>query len=218
MAQLFPESFNNLSRISLYGGLLLIAFVVWMAVEYYNSDYVTGVNVAPPQPVELSHRHHVGDDGIDCRYCHTSVEVSSYAGIPSTETCMTCHSVLFSTSPALELVRTSYQTDTSIRWQRVHELPKYVFFHHGIHISKGIGCSSCHGRVDTMPLVWRVATLRMDWCLECHRAPEKFIRPRDQVFNMEWTAPPGGDQQGRQLLRNHGVATSRLTDCFTCHR
>jgi hypothetical protein len=218
MAQLFPRSFNNLSRLTIYGGLAFLAFAVWMAVDIYDSDYVTGVRVAPEQPVPFSHKHHVSDDGIDCRYCHTIVEFSNFAGMPSTETCMTCHSEIWKTSPMLEPLRTSYQTDVSIQWQRVNELPDYVYFNHSIHISKGIGCSHCHGRVDIMPLTWRAVTLRMDWCLECHRAPQKFIRPRDQIFNMEWTVPGNQPETGGQLVKQYNVATTRITDCYTCHR
>jgi hypothetical protein len=219
MNQLFPRYSNNLSRFSIIGGLTFLAFIIWMADETYDSDYVTDVNTPIDQPIQFSHKHHVGDDGIDCRYCHASVTISSFAGIPSTETCMTCHSELWQQSPILAPVRSSYQTNAPLRWKRVHNLPKYVYFDHSIHINKGIGCSTCHGRVDQMPLVWKVATLRMEWCLECHRAPEKNIRDRDQIFNMEWT--PSKDQvlNGKRLAKRYGVAsTQRITDCFTCHR
>jgi hypothetical protein len=187
---------------------------VWI----YDSDYETGIRVVGSQPVPFSHKHHVSDDGIDCRYCHTTVDYSNTAGMPSTETCMTCHSELWKDSPILEPVRASYQTNQSIQWQRVSLLPDYVYFNHSIHINKGIGCSACHGRVDTMPLTWRAESFRMDWCLGCHREPQKYIRPRDQVFNMEWEPPPNQLEQGSRLLKEYGVATTRLTDCYTCHR
>jgi hypothetical protein len=218
MAQLFPRSFNNLSRITIYGSLALLVFAVWMAIDLYDSNYVTRVRVAPEQPIPFSHKHHVGDDGIDCRYCHTTVEFSNFAGMPATETCMTCHSEIFKNTTMLEPVRASYQTDQSIQWQRVNLLADYVYFNHSIHINKGIGCSHCHGRVDTMPLTWRTATLRMDWCLDCHRAPRKYVRPRDQVFNMEWTPPQNQLEQGTRQVKEYNIATTRITDCFTCHR
>jgi hypothetical protein len=218
MAQLFPRSFNILSRVTIYGVLAFIIFAVWMAIDIYDSGYVTGVRVAPEQPVPFSHKHHVGDDGIDCRYCHTTVEFSAYPGMPATETCMTCHSELFNTSAMLEPVRASYQNDQSIPWQRVYLLADYVYFNHSIHINKGIGCTHCHGRIDTMPLTWRASTLRMDWCLDCHRAPQKYIRPGDQVFSMEWTAPKDQVKQGIRLVKEYNIAITRITDCFTCHR
>ena len=131
------------------------------------------------QPIPFSHAHHVGGLGIDCRYCHTSVETSSFAGIPPTKTCMNCHSQIWSTSPTLEPVRESFRTGVSIQWTRVNDLPDYVYFNHSIHVNKGIGCESCHGRVDRMPLTWQENSLQMDWCLDCHRDPGKHIRPRD---------------------------------------
>jgi hypothetical protein len=218
MAQLFPRSFNNLSRFTLYGAFACLAFTVWMAVEIYNSNYVTGIEMPPEQPVPFSHKHHVGDDGIDCRYCHTSVETSNFAGIPPTETCMTCHSELWKNSPILEPVYVSYRTNTSIPWERVHRLADYVYFNHSIHIQKGIGCSFCHGAVDTMPLTWRTSSLRMEWCLGCHREPQAYIRPRSQVFNMGWTPPENQIEMGRNLVKEYNIATTRITDCYTCHR
>lgn len=218
MAQLFGRAANYWSKYAIPGALLFAAFAVWMAIEIYNSSYVTQVRVAPEQPVQFSHKHHVGEDGIDCRYCHTTVESSSFAGIPSTETCMTCHSVLWKNTPVLQPVVASYQTNRSIEWQRVHQLPEFSYFDHSIHIAKGIGCSTCHGEVHEMPLIWRTSTLRMNWCLECHREPWKFIRPRDQVFNTEWQAPSNQAEAGPRLVKEYMIATKRMTDCFTCHR
>jgi len=218
MAQLFPRSFNFLAKSTIYGGLAFVGFSVFIAVWIYDSDYVTGIRVVGSQPVPFSHKHHVGDDGIDCRYCHATVEYSNTAGMPSTETCMTCHSELFRDSQILEPVRASYQTNQSIQWQRVSLLPDYEYFNHSIHINKGIGCSTCHGRVDTMPLTWRAESFRMVWCLNCHRGPQKYIRPRDQVFNMEWQPPPNQLEEGAKLVKEYRVATTRLTDCYTCHR
>ena len=218
MAQLFPRSFNPLSRFTIYGGAAFAGFAILIAVWIYDSDYVTGIRVVGSQPVPFSHKHHVSDDGIDCRYCHTMVEISNTAGMPSTDTCMTCHSEIWKSSPMLEPVRASYQADRSIQWQRVSLLPDYEYFNHSIHINKGIGCSTCHGRVDEMPLTWRAESFRMDWCLNCHRAPQQYIRPRDQVFNMEWEPPPDQLGRGAELVKKYNVATWRLTDCYTCHR
>jgi hypothetical protein len=216
MAQLFRRSTNTIARVSIFGGIFVVALVAWAWMEFYRSDYVTEVNVIRDQPIPFSHKHHVGDDGIDCRYCHTSVETSNSAGLPSTEACMTCHSELWADSPALEPVRESYRTDRSIAWTRVHVLPDYVFFDHSIHIHKGIGCSTCHGRVDQMPLTWRAQTLFMGWCLDCHRAPERFVRPRDQVFNMAWTPPADQQVLGEKLVKEYKIKS--LTDCWICHR
>jgi len=216
MAQIFHPSTNTIARVTIFGGVLIVGLIGWVAVELYRSDYVTEVNVAREQPVPFSHKHHVADDGIDCRYCHATVETSKFAGVPSTATCMSCHSQIWVNSPMLEPVRESYRTGKSIAWTRVHVLPDYVFFDHSIHVHKGVGCSTCHGRVDQMPLTWRVNTLFMDWCLECHRAPERFVRPRDQIFNMEWKPPTDQLALGRKLVADYKI--QKLTDCWTCHR
>jgi cytochrome c7-like protein len=178
---------------------------------------VTGVGVARAQPLMFSHKHHVADDGIDCRYCHTSVEDSAFAGIPSTDVCMNCHRQIWNESEMLAPVRESYRTGTPIVWNRVHDLPDFVYFDHSIHVAKGVGCETCHGRVDQMPLVWKVNTLQMEWCLECHRNPERHVRPRDQIVTMGWR-PPNGDQLtlGRRLVQEYRI--ERKTDCSTCHR
>jgi hypothetical protein len=157
--------------------------------------------------------------GIDCRYCHTTVERTAFANVPSTKTCMNCHSQIWAVSPELEPVRASLRTGTSIEWVRVHDLPDFVYFNHSIHVAKGIGCETCHGRVDRMPLVAQAANLQMDWCLECHRNPERYVRPREEVFTMGWE--PAGDQValGRKLVREYGIrGPSALTSCSTCHR
>jgi Cytochrome c7 and related cytochrome c len=170
------------------------------------------------QPVPFSHKHHVGDIGLDCRYCHTSVEKSAFAGIPPTHTCMTCHSQLFTDSPMLAPVIQSFASDEPLQWNRVHDLPDFVYFNHSIHIAKGVGCATCHGAIDRMPLTWRTASLEMQWCLECHRAPEKYVRPRDKVFDMNWH--PSGDQieLGKKLVAANHIHTASLTDCSICHR
>ncbi|HTX52435.1 MAG TPA: cytochrome c3 family protein [Candidatus Baltobacteraceae bacterium] len=219
MAQIFRPRANSLALFSLFGGTGLLAAIAVVGWASFRSDYVTGVSVPRTQPVPFSHKHHVGDDGIDCRYCHTSVEDSRFAGIPSTKICMNCHTQIWADSPALAPVRESYQTGKSLEWTRVHNLPGYVYFDHSIHIHKGVGCSTCHGRVDQMPLTWRVNTLYMDWCLECHRNPEQYIRPRQDVFKMDYVPPADQVALGRKLVKEYKVQSPRvLTSCSTCHR
>jgi hypothetical protein len=168
--------------------------------------------------VPFSHKHHVGDDGIDCRYCHNSVEKSAFAGMPTSETCMACHSQLFSDAPMLAPVRESLATGKPLKWNRVNDLPDYAYFDHSIHVSKGIGCSTCHGRIDQMPLTRKAQTLYMKWCIECHRDPQRFIRPRDKIFDMTWR-PSADRRESAQLIAQYHIdTTGRLTDCSTCHR
>jgi hypothetical protein len=166
--------------------------------------------------VQFSHQHHVGGLGLDCRYCHTSVEKAAAAGIPPTKTCMNCHSQIWSTSPELEPVRESFRTGKSLEWVRVHDLPEFAYFNHSAHVNKGMGCSTCHGRVDRMPLVWQEKSLQMEWCLECHRAPEKFVRPQGEVFNAAYEPPADQIEQGRKLVQEYGLKPR--TSCSTCHR
>jgi len=184
-----------------------------------RSPYMTRQNISRQQPVQFSHKHHVGDDGIDCRYCHTGVEVSAVAGIPPTKTCMNCHSVLFNTAGYLEPVRESYRTDKSIEWVKVHRLADFVYFNHGIHVSKGVGCTTCHGQIDQMPLVFQANTLLMQWCLDCHRDPAPNLRPMDKVFAMDWRPGPDQEEQGKQFMLERKIrSTVELTNCSTCHR
>lgn len=218
MAQIFRPSTNILARASIVGGGLLAAAICVSLYAFAHSSYVTGVGVPRLQPVPFSHKHHVADDGIDCRYCHSSVEVSSFAGIPSTKTCMNCHNQIWADSPMLEPVRESFRTGKSLEWTRVYNLPGYVYFNHSIHVNKGVGCVTCHGRVDQMPLIRREATLYMDWCLECHRAPERFLRPRERVFSMEWQPPEDQLTLGRKLVKDYKIqSVAVLTSCSTCH-
>src|ERR1051325_1836920 len=169
MPQLFRRRANAIAKLTVLGLPLLIGGVSTALFAYARSDFWTRVNVPIDQPVPFSHKHHVGDDGIDCRYCHPSVEESGFAGVPSTVICMTCHSQLFKDAPLLQPVRDSLQTHQPIKWQRVHDLPDYVYFDHSIHVAKGIGCASCHGAVNQMPLTWKTRELYMRWCLDCHR-------------------------------------------------
>lgn len=216
MSQIFHPSTNTISRLTIFGGAGFIVVVVLALAAINESPYITEVGVARSQPVPFSHKHHVGDDGIDCRYCHTSVEESSFAGVPPTKTCMNCHSQIWSDSPMLEPVRESFRTGKSIQWTRVHNLPGFVYFDHSIHIHKGVGCSTCHGRVDMMPLTWRENTLYMDWCLECHRAPERYVRPRQYVFSMDYQTPVDQIALGEKLVKEYKIR--KLTSCSTCHR
>jgi hypothetical protein len=216
MRQTFHRSTNTISRVSIFGAVFVIAAVVWLMLAVNRSSYVTGVEVAREQPVPFSHKHHVSGIGLDCRYCHTSVETSAFAGIPPTETCMTCHSQVWTDAPVLEPVRTSFQKNIPLEWNRVHDLPDFAFFNHSIHLHKGIGCSSCHGQVDEMPLVWKENTLNMEWCLDCHRAPEKHIRPREEVFNMAYELPDNQEELAAKLMVDYNV--NKLTNCSICHR
>ncbi len=216
MAQIFHPSTNTISRVSIFGGVILLVALVAGLAAFNESPYITEAGVARVQPVPFSHKHHVGDDGIDCRYCHTSVEESSFAGIPPTKTCMICHIQIWADSPMLEPVRESFRTGKSIQWTRVHNLPGFVYFDHSIHIHKGIGCVTCHGRVDQMPLTWRENSLYMNWCLQCHREPERFVRPREYVFSMDYKPPPDQLALGRKLLKEYKI--QKLTSCSTCHR
>src|ERR1700738_3546661 len=199
MAQIFHRSTNFIARFSVFFGALLAALALGGVMGLARAPYLTNQNVTREQPIQFSHKHHVGDDGIDCRYCHTAVESSATAGIPPTKTCMNCHSVLFNNAGYLEPVRESYRTDKSIEWVRVHRLADYVYFNHSIHINKGVGCSTCHGQVNQMPLMFQASPLLMQWCLECHRNPEAVLRPRDQVFNMDWKAPANQAEVGKRL-------------------
>ena len=218
MPQIFPRSANWASTASLLVGLVVVGSLLGFILNINRIDYVSQVNVPLDQPVPFSHKHHVTGMGIDCRYCHTTVEETAFAGIPPTETCMSCHSQIWTEAPILEPVRASFRDNVSIEWTRVHDLPDFVYFDHSIHVKKGIGCQACHGQVDQMPLMWKENTLNMEWCLECHRAPEKFIRPREQVFNMSWTSPDNQEEMGKQLVEEYQVKKAQLTDCSICHR
>jgi hypothetical protein len=218
MAQIFPRVTNTLARVSLFGAVFLAAGIGWAAWGIVRSSYMTEVGVAKVQPIPFSHKHHVGDAGIDCRYCHTSVEESAFAGIPPTKTCMNCHAVLFADSQMLEPVRASFRTGRPIEWTRVHRLAHFVYFNHSIHVAKGIGCVTCHGRVDQMPLMWRQQSLYMEWCLECHRQPERFVRPREAVFSLDWQPPADQLALGCKLVQEYKINSRNLTNCSVCHR
>jgi hypothetical protein len=215
MAQIFHRSFNVVSKVSIFGALFIIAFLGWVIAKTVRSPYLTNVRVAVEQPVAFSHEHHVGFLKIDCRFCHQTVETSAFAGMPATKTCMNCHSQIWVGGEMLAPVRESYRTGKPIQWNRVHRLPDFTHFDHSIHVQKGIGCSSCHGRVDQMPLVWQEQALHMDWCVDCHRDPSRHVRPREEIFNMAWTPPPDQAERGKRLLQQYQIES--LTHCSTCH-
>jgi hypothetical protein len=216
MSQIFHRSTNTISRVSIFGALFAVAGLLWLFAALNRSPWVTEARVARAQPIQFSHERHVGGNGIDCRYCHTSVEDSAFAGIPPTKTCMNCHSEIFSNSPFLESVRASFRNDTPIRWTRVHDLPDFVYFNHSIHVNKGVGCTTCHGQVDRMPLMWQEQSLQMEWCIDCHRHPEQYVRPRDAVFSVAYRPPPDQAALGRRLVAEYQI--QKLTSCSTCHR
>ena len=189
MAQVFDRNSNALARMSLVlTGLIVISLGVALN-SLQRSPWVTRQGQRPDQPIPFSHKHHVEGLGLQCQYCHTSVEKSSYAGIPPTKTCINCHSQIWTNAEMLEPVRTSWATGASINWIRVHDLPDYVYFNHEIHVNKGIGCASCHGRVDEMPLMYEENSLQMEWCLNCHRNPAANLRPTSEIYNMAWAGP-----------------------------
>lgn len=212
----FPRWANKTRDIA--GVVLGVAPIYLTALVWYGfSPKTVDAGYMPEQPVPYSHALHAGEIGMDCRYCHNTVEQAAHAAIPATETCMNCHQRIRTTSPKLEPVRRSYETGRSVEWIKVHDLPDYVYFNHSAHVTRGVGCVSCHGRVDLMEEVYQKEPLSMGWCLNCHRAPEVNLRPPDQVTNMTWTAP-GGDAfaYGKQLREKNNI--NPPTDCSTCHR
>ena len=216
MSQIFPKSANAWSKASIGALLGLVVALGAMLPVLQRSDFVTAANTFVEQPVQFSHQHHVGGIGIDCRYCHTSVEVSYSAGIPPTKTCINCHSQIWSTSPYLEPVRSSFRDDRPLRWTRVHDLPDFVYFNHSIHVKKGMGCETCHGRVDKMPLMKQQNSLQMEWCLDCHRNPAKYVRPREEVLTMGYRPAVDQAELGPKLVAEYKIQS--LTSCSVCHR
>lgn len=217
MAQLFDQTADTYLRLSLLAIFLSLVGLAVVVGTYGEPRYVTAVGWAPDQPVPFSHAHHVDGLGLDCRYCHDTVTRSSSAGFPPTHTCMSCHSQVWTQAEALEPVRRSYEQGEPIRWRRVYDLPEFVFFKHNVHVSAGVGCETCHGRVDQMPLTRQATSLQMEWCLGCHRQPDKFIRPRQEVFTMGWQPPKDRQALGRRLVDEYGIDTEILTDCSVCH-
>jgi hypothetical protein len=231
--QVFRPSANTIAKASIAGALVGLLVVSTVACLVERSGYVSNEGVVRDQPVPFSHEHHVRDLGLDCRYCHTSVTDSTFAGIPPIKTCMTCHSRVWTDAALLQPVRQSWSDEIPIKWTRVHNLPDFAYFPHDIHVNKGIACVTCHGRVDQMPLMYQRASLQMRWCLNCHRSPQEYLRPRDQVFNMdfviddkvrrEYSTPdhPVTDQDslGYALIELYHIPTDgRIENCYTCHR
>ena len=237
MAQVFHRSMNAVSRIVVFGlPLLFMASAVTGSVVY-RSGYITGRGETIDQPVPFSHMHHVGQLGIDCRYCHTSVESSSFANVPPTKTCMNCHQQIWAGSEMLNPVRESYKQNKSIPWERVHNLPDYVYFNHSIHVAKGVGCVACHGQVDQMPLTYQTKSLLMEWCIKCHRNPEPNLRPTSEITSMtfkpaDYANPETGEKKnpdtgkpytqaeiGKLMKDKYHVRDAlTLTSCSICHR
>lgn len=216
MPQIFRRSANTLSKVSIFGLLSLVGGLILLAIVIARSSYATRQQIFIEQPIQFSHMHHVTDDGIDCRYCHTSVETSSFAGIPPTKTCMNCHSVLFANASYLEPVRASFRDNKPLHWLRVHDLPDFVYFNHSIHIKKGVGCETCHGRIDQMPLTYQQNSLLMEWCINCHKNPQDYIRPRSEVTTMGYRPAVAQSVLGPQLVKEYAI--NPPLSCSTCHR
>ena len=235
MAPVFPPGVNSLMRWSIVGVVVTVFAVVSLASALYWSPLVTDVNVAKSQPVPFSHQRHVSANGLDCRYCHTTVETSSFAGIPPTETCMTCHSVILNDQEMFKPVVDSWETGKPIQWTRLNDMPDFVYFNHSIHVNQGIGCNQCHSnetaKIEEMRLTVKAQTFHMSWCLDCHKDPAQYIRPKSEVFNMAWE--PGSkdakisyeafgvanqEELGAQLVKEYNVEVEQLTNCSICHR
>lgn len=219
MAQIFNKSANNIAKISMVMVVVLAGVAGFAFTQISRSSYLTGRYLEKQQPVQFSHKHHVGDDGIDCRYCHTSVETTASAGMPPTQTCMNCHTQIWADSPYLEPVRASFRDNKPIEWERVHDLPEYTYFNHSIHVAKGVGCSTCHGQIDNMPAVYQENTLQMEWCLACHRNPENFIRPKSEIYNMKWQDADLDAKERLDLKAKYKIRSKEMmTSCSVCHR
>jgi hypothetical protein len=216
MSQIFHPSTNTISRVTIFGLLFVVVGLAFLIAQVHRSPWATEAHVAREQPIQFSHERHVGGNGIDCRYCHTSVEDSPFAGIPPTKTCLNCHSEIFANSPFLQPIRDSFESGRPIEWTRVHDLPDFVFFDHSIHVNKGVGCTTCHGQVDRMPLMAQEQSLQMEWCLDCHRNPEQYVRPRSAIFSVDYQRPPNQAELGRRLVEEYQI--QKLTSCSTCHQ
>jgi hypothetical protein len=217
MPQIFKSSANSLARTSIILAVVTLGALGGAIVELVaDSSYSTRQGDQREQPIPFSHAHHVGSMGIECRYCHTGVENSQHAMVPPTKTCMNCHSQIWINSPTLEPVRESYRTNQSIKWTKVHDLPDFVYFNHSIHVKKGVGCETCHGRVDNMALMSQGPNMEMRWCLDCHRAPEKYVRPREFVTKMGYEPAEPQEVLGPKLVKEYNI--QKLETCWTCHR
>lgn len=218
MPQIFRPYADTVARSVLVAIPLVPLAAIGIAYWFATSNYITGQSITVDQPVPFSHQHHVRGLGLDCRYCHASVELSATAGIPPTRACMTCHSQLYTNAQMLAPVRTSLAEQQPIHWNKVNKLPDYVYFDHSIHIAKGVGCTTCHGPVDRMPLMRQAEPLTMGWCLACHRDPTPHLRPEQAIFDPGWKAPADQSGQGRLLIARYHIESTHLTDCSVCHR
>jgi hypothetical protein len=218
MAQIFSPAADTWLRLFLWGCLAVLAGGTSGIVGFARSGYITSTDFRPSQPVPFSHRHHAGELGIDCRYCHTGVEMAPQAGLPPTETCMTCHSQIWTDASMLEPVRQSLAQNQPIQWTRVAKLPDYVFFRHDVHVAKGVGCESCHGRIDQMALTYRAKAFTMEFCLDCHRDPTPNLRPKDEITDMAWKPPADARARGEAIAAHEGIRFGELTHCYVCHR
>lgn len=214
---LFKPWSNTVARLSLGVTAGAGALAVGLLMLYVRSPLFTQQNDPIEQPVQFDHRHHVVEAGIDCRYCHSSVEKAASAGMPSTALCLNCHAQIWNKSPKLEPLRQAFFTDRPIRWEKVHKIPHYAYFNHSIHLAKGVGCASCHGRVDQMAAIEKDQPMTMAWCLACHRNPEQFLRPKEENVNLAWEAPKGGQLALGLALKDKNEVHTR-TSCSTCHR
>ncbi|MBK8147584.1 MAG: cytochrome c3 family protein [Acidobacteria bacterium] len=220
MGQIFHRGANNIAKASIFVAIIAGGLAFYAYTQIARSSYLTNQGLERPQPVQFSHKHHVGDDGIDCRYCHTAVETSSSAGMPPTQTCMNCHSQIWADSPYLEPVRASFRDNKPIEWVRVHDLPEFAYFNHSIHVAKGVGCASCHGDIANMASVYQQNTLQMEWCLACHRDPGPNIRPKAEIFNTAWNKDDITPEQEKEVAETIKKLRSKefMTSCSTCHR
>ena len=219
MPQIFKRTADTWFRAIATGAVMLTLALFLGAFGFARSPYWDVTARTPDQPVPFSHKHHAGDLGIDCRYCHTTVETGANAGFPATHVCMTCHSQLWTNAEMLAPVRQSLAENRPLDWRRVARVPDYVYFRHDIHIAKGIACVECHGRIDRMPLTYRAKAFEMKFCLDCHRDPAPHLRPISEVYDFEWRPPPNHAALGRRLMAEYHIKSpAELTSCGTCHR
>jgi hypothetical protein len=217
MSNLFPKSVNKLPlQIIIY--LCVLGSVVTLGATYYMTPKYTRVGYAPIQPVPYSHALHAGQLGLDCRYCHSNVEKSGFANLPTAQTCMNCHDQIKTTSPLLAVVRQSYQTGQPVPWVQIHEVPDFVYFNHAVHINRGVSCVECHGQINQMDVVAHAKPLSMGFCLDCHRNPEEHLRPRDEVTNLDWKAPSPAAQLEMGTKFKHDWKVNPPQSCSGCHR
>jgi len=217
MANLFSRGTNWLPlKIIVIAGA--IGTIVTAAITYYFTPKYTRVGYQPIQPVAFQHDIHAKQLGIDCRYCHSYVEVAAHSNLPTTQVCMSCHSQVQKGNPKFKPVYESWVTGKPIEWVQIHKTPDYVYFNHAVHVNRGVSCYSCHGQVNEMPVVFHDKSLSMAWCLECHRNPENFLRPRDQVFNIDWHPPTGTTQREQGLKLKQAWKVNPPEDCAGCHR